>query len=387
MPLTDETLDRYIARYREKASVLRKIHSDRAKSRWRANLWYTVLTITAGAAITFLGFMGPDRLLESASSLRQSALPGNTQPVAFAASQVVATAMLNKQSFDFLFNVAVLVLFIASLLNLIFRWKEEYTAHFQGVVSLTKFTNWLDELRLLGIPPGDVSTVKEIRGRYQGIVEALPPNSDKDYQKAKNELAKGEGVSSTTSVDADSTDDGRQFVTELVQSSLLLMTVLRAMRSVDEGLWLGGGAIRNCVWDMLTGRGTLQDDFDVVYFDASDTTPTSEARMEDQVRVRLPLGLKVSVKNQARMHLVNGEPQRYSLAEAIENWPETATSIGVRLSAANIVEIIAPHGVDDLLGLTVRPTPYHSKHGRAFADRVSAKAWTTHWPELKVLHE
>ena len=391
MAISELAIQTYVLRYRNKATVLRKIHSDQANSRRSSDLWHTVVTIAAGALITFFGFTGTDRLLEWVAGFSHSTLP-SVAPAASAsiggATAAAAGGWLAKPTFEFFFNLAVLALFVTSLLNLIFRWKEEYVAHFQGVVNLTRFINWLDELRLTGIEPRDLSTIKEIRSRYQGIVEALPPNSDADYTKAKNELNQ-RTTTSAPHAEADSEtppdDPGTLFTLDIVRGSGLLMSVLRAMRSVNGQLWLGGGAIRNCVWDSLTGRTTLHDDFDIVYFDAGDISQSAEQALEDKVSILLPKVLRISVKNQARMHLVNSEPQRDSLIDAVGNWPETATSIAVRLIDADKLDLIAPHGLDDLMGLVVRPTAYHQTHDEAFKKRIHTKDWRKNWPEVQVI--
>jgi hypothetical protein len=239
-----------------------------------------------------------------------------------------------KLRWDFWLNAAVEALFVISILNLIYRWKEDSTAHFQGVVRLTEYVNWLDELILLGTVNYEVALVKDIRSRYQSIVEMLPPNDDKDYERAKKKLGKQPDMPLRTS---ESRQDARdesslrlRLVLDAVQNSPVIMAVLRAMEVTDSRLWLGGGAIRNCVWDELTGRSTVIDDFDIVYFDVSNIDPLKDMEIEQTVQGRLVSSVRVSVKNQARMYLVTGEPLRLSLEDAIANWPETATAIAAQ---------------------------------------------------------
>jgi len=83
------------------------------------------------------------------------------------------------------FSLAALLLFITSLLNLIYRWKEEYVQSFQAVVRLSTYINWLDELVFFGLGPDNIDSLLAIRDRYQCIVEDLPPNADKDYRRVK----------------------------------------------------------------------------------------------------------------------------------------------------------------------------------------------------------
>ena len=52
----------------------------------------------------------------------------------------------------------------------------------------------------------------------------------------------------------------------------------------------------------------------------------------------------------------NGDAPYRKTDDAIRCWPETATAIAARLSGTR-VEVLAPHGVHDLVNLIVRPRP------------------------------
>jgi uncharacterized protein len=363
--LPKRTVLAYIARYRRKATVVRQIHSDKAETKRGRDLVYTILTLVFGAITTFIGFTGPDRLFDILAISKSEA------------SQ--------RLIFDFVFNLAVLCLFITTLLNLVFRWKEEHTAHFQSVVYLTQYLNWLDELELMCTANVPQIQVLEIRSRYQGIVEKLPPNNRNDYILATQRLKKVVDMKEAQQIKNElAMKEEREIcLAEIVLSSTVLMLVLDAIKCVSPELWLGGGAIRNHVWDTLSGRMTPHDDFDVVFFDSENLSQEFENNFEENFKKLLPSSIRISVKNQARMHLVTGEPERTSLVEAIKNWPETATSIAARLHPNGEVEFIAPYGFEDLLGLILRPTPYHAEHPSSFLQRQAAKNWLKTWPELK----
>jgi hypothetical protein len=94
-----------------------------------------------------------------------------------------------------------------------------------------------------------------------------------------------------------------------------------------------------------------------------------------------------SVKNQARMSERNGDPPYRSTSDALTYWCETATAIGVRRAAGGEIEVVAPFGVDDLLGLAVRPTPYALRHKlAAYRQRMVEKNRPRLWPRLTVHH-
>lgn len=395
-----------ISTYRRRAIVVREIHSGIAESKRKWDLRHTVSTVALGAAITFFGFMGPDRIFDSLPNQTKAEVNQiSTDPKALSSSVDVlaekssslqistgtkATGSVGntKILFDLGFNIATLLLFVTSLLNLIFRWKEDHTAHFQGVVKLTQFVNWLDEVETCLGTDAECSLLREIRLRYQVIVEQLPPNNRADYLAAKGRLAQNGASIQTQSMPTQPIgSDYSKFLVDAVKDSVLHMKLLEAMKEIDPGLWLGGGALRNLVWDVLTGRSNEFEDFDVVFFKETNMSIEDERKEEDAVEMSLKRKisekLNVSVRNQARMHTETNEPARTSLLDAISNWPETATAVAVQLSQAGDIVILAPHGLSDLFNMTIVATPYHKAHPAKFLDRRKKKNWVGRWPEVK----
>ena len=152
------------------------------------------------------------------------------------------------------------------------------------------------------------------------------------------------------------------------------------------GAWIGAGFLRNAVWDALTGRdpdATPPADLDVVFHDTANSSAARDAAARARLAAAVP-GLPWDVTNQARMHERNGHAPYRDLADALAHWPETATAIAARLGPGG-VEILAPHGLADLLALIARPTPaYRAKPGPVLA-RIAAKGWAARWPALQVL--
>lgn len=150
--------------------------------------------------------------------------------------------------------------------------------------------------------------------------------------------------------------------------------------------WIGAGFIRNSVWDVLHGRtidvGRLAD-VDVIFFDPGDTRKQREADIERQLLALAP-GIPWSAKNQARMHRRNGDAPYRGTADAIAHWAETATAIAAR-AVGGRVEVMAPHGIGDLLNLIVRPTPAFKHKMDVYRERVSGKDWPTRWPGLTLI--
>ena len=68
-----------------------------------------------------------------------------------------------------------------------------------------------------------------------------------------------------------------------------------------------------------------------------------------------------------------------SLHEAVASWPEYATAVGVRLHADERIEVIAPHGLDDLFGMRVRRNPARASV-ETYRQRVRDKRYAARWP-------
>ena len=175
-------------------------------------------------------------------------------------------------------------------------------------------------------------------------------------------------------------------VARLVRAQADMMSMLAIVARLELPDWfLGAGFVRNAVWDALHGRvpdvGTLRD-IDLVYFDPVHCTAERDLTVERQLCELVP-SVPWDVKNQARMHARNGDTPYRDCADAIAQWPETATAIGGRL-VHGALAICAPHGVGDLLAMVVRPTPRFREKPEALRARMQQKqrAWATRWPKL-----
>ena len=170
-----------------------------------------------------------------------------------------------------------------------------------------------------------------------------------------------------------------------VRATSWLMRALEAARDVDAPDWLvGAGAIRDAVWDRLHGREPgPPKDVDLLYFD-----PRGDSPVEEALRARCP-GLAWDAKNQAFVHEWYGarfgfevEPLRSS-ADAVATFPETATAVGVRLEHDGRLTVVAPCGLDDLLGLVHRRNPRRVAVAE-YERRLAAKGVAHRWPRADV---
>ena len=153
--------------------------------------------------------------------------------------------------------------------------------------------------------------------------------------------------------------------------------------------YLGGGCIAQTVWNVAHSNpaATGIDDFGIAYFHA-DLSARAENEAATRVRELLAdLPVRPDVKNQARVHL--WYPSRFgyeirpycSCEDAFASWPTTAAAIGVRW-VDGVLLVEAPFGVDDLLGLVVRPNRV-----QITPDIYAAKVerWGRAWPLLRIL--
>jgi uncharacterized protein len=140
------------------------------------------------------------------------------------------------------------------------------------------------------------------------------------------------------------------------------MDVLRTVRQINPTQWVvGSGVIRNAVWDQLHGftEPTPTRDVDVAYFDEPNIDRQRDQIIAAQLQQLRP-DVPWEVKNQAGVHLWYetrfGRPiaKASSITDAISMWPETATSVGVRLLPHDSLHVVAPCGLDDLLGMVLR---------------------------------
>ncbi|MEU8664283.1 nucleotidyltransferase family protein [Actinoplanes philippinensis] len=178
-----------------------------------------------------------------------------------------------------------------------------------------------------------------------------------------------------------------QDVVQVIESDPAAMRVLRAATELDlPDWWIGAGFVRNRVWDAITGRPPAPErDVDLAYFHPDNQDPGEEVRAEARAAAILP-DVPWEIRNQARMHLRNGDAPYTSTLDAISRWPETATCVAVTLRDG-AVRLAACHGLDDLVGLVVRPSPaFDGPDGRAkVRHRIETKGWPGRWPGLRRL--
>jgi hypothetical protein len=185
-----------------------------------------------------------------------------------------------------------------------------------------------------------------------------------------------------------------QQLISILRSNAWFMRVLEAVRRCDPPDWLvGAGVIRNIVWDHLHGfqQPTPLADVDVIFFDPDDLSPERDHTVQQQLLTIRP-DVSWEATNQAAVHLwyenVFGfsVPPFLSSEEAVGTWPETATSVAVRLLANDELYVVAPCGLADLFAMILRRNPRRVTR-EIFRQRLQSKQITCKWPGVRVIDE
>jgi hypothetical protein len=178
-----------------------------------------------------------------------------------------------------------------------------------------------------------------------------------------------------------------QEILAVIEADERMMRALREAAGLGLPNWaIGAGFVRNKVWDVLhgqTGSEAGGTDIDLTYFDPDHTDREADAETSRQLSERT--GMEWEVVNQVYAHVWNDLPPYGTMENAIAAWPETATAVAVRLLPEGGLELIAPHGIDDLTNLVVRPTPAFAARKEFILNRVATKRWLEKWPRLTVI--
>jgi len=178
---------------------------------------------------------------------------------------------------------------------------------------------------------------------------------------------------------------------KIVHSNKILESIL--VKAAEIGLkhyFIGAGCIAQTVWNYQMNLDLMHgiSDIDFVYYDSSDLSIQAENAIIDKINSCMEhCPIKFDIKNQARVHLWYKDHFGYdikpysNLEEAINTWPTTATSIGIRLNDRKFC-IYAPFGLNDLFGLIVRANKAQITE-EIYKQKVNK--WIAKWPLLKII--
>ena len=171
----------------------------------------------------------------------------------------------------------------------------------------------------------------------------------------------------------------------LIAADPWMMRALEAAATLRlPDCWLVAGFVRAKVWDALHGYATrtMPGDIDVVFFDPA-RPPEADAKIETALK-KINSGYPWEVCNQAHMHRYNDDAPYEDSVDAISRWAETVSTIGVRIAGNGRLELAAPHGVDDLFAMVIRPTPHPDAKREVFEKRLAEKDWRRLWPKVHI---
>lgn len=178
-------------------------------------------------------------------------------------------------------------------------------------------------------------------------------------------------------------------IIQVIREDIWMMDILKIVQTMNlPDWWVCAGFVRSKIWDVqhgFTDRTPLQD-IDVIYFNQENIDEYEEKMFEDKLKILMP-DIPWSVKNQARMHVVNNLAPYSSAVDGISKFPETATAIGVKLDESDQLLLAAPWGSEDLLNLEVKATPSFSTNEelkKIYHSRIANKNWKATWYQLKL---
>ncbi|MEO8321607.1 MAG: nucleotidyltransferase family protein [Bradyrhizobium sp.] len=154
--------------------------------------------------------------------------------------------------------------------------------------------------------------------------------------------------------------------------------------------WLVAGCLVQTVWNVRTNRAVEYgiNDYDVFYFD-SDTSWQAEDAVIRALADRVgKIGVKVEVRNQARVHLWYPDKHRVpypallSSTQGIDRFLTRNTKFGIRCTPDGY-DVYAPDGFDDVADMVVRPN--RSANFSVANYKAKAVRWKALWPEVTVL--
>ncbi|ELD3372213.1 nucleotidyltransferase family protein [Vibrio cholerae] len=147
--------------------------------------------------------------------------------------------------------------------------------------------------------------------------------------------------------------------------------------------YIAAGFVRNLVWDFLhrNVKPTPLNDIDVIFFDADCVDSDYEKSLELKLLEQMPQ-INWQVKNQAKMHLQNGDDSYQSTLDAMSYWPEKETAVAVRKVEHDHYECISAFGFESLFQGLITHNPKRA-YG-TFENRVKSKGRLVIWPNLRI---
>lgn len=156
-----------VKEYKNKAKVLRQIHSNKLRSTERRAMLLDYGTFAASLFLTFFSVVGVQQLHGMFFSTH------------------------NVKTVEFAFNVIVVAVLVFSFLQIALRLGEKKVDFLNAVKALTHFITDLDDiLAQQNLSPDDCKAlIERLNDKYESLTGILPSSSDDDWREAKQDLA------------------------------------------------------------------------------------------------------------------------------------------------------------------------------------------------------
>lgn len=178
---------------------------------------------------------------------------------------------------------------------------------------------------------------------------------------------------------------------QILESNKNLQNILERGNELKMPNWyLGAGGLAQTVWNIKHGFDSEYGikDYDLVYYDADDIScETENAFIQRAKEMFKDISTSVEIVNEARVHLWYEQyfgkliGQYKSVEKAIDTWPTTATSVGVRKENGRF-QVYASFGLDDLLDMIIRANKTLITK-KIYQDKIDR--WIKIWPNLKII--
>ncbi|WP_241191188.1 nucleotidyltransferase family protein [Deinococcus psychrotolerans] len=150
-------------------------------------------------------------------------------------------------------------------------------------------------------------------------------------------------------------------------------------------LFLVAGCLFQTVWNVRSNRPPAEGlrDYDIFYWDEDTSYEAEDAAIRRAETLYADLGVRIEVRNQARVHLWFGDkyghprPPISSAEEGIKQFLVLCTCVGMDAEGG----VYAPYGFDDLSAGILRPNPLNHT-----PELYAAKAadYQRRWPWLRL---
>jgi hypothetical protein len=184
----------------------------------------------------------------------------------------------------------------------------------------------------------------------------------------------------------------REFL-DIVRANPGVAAVIERMRDFQApDLWLVSGGLFQSVWNALERQppehGIL--DYDLFYFDPDTSYEAEDGWIKRAAAHFAPTGLKVELRNQARVHLWYGQkfgiadyPPLKSTCDGVDHFLFPACMVAIRPRADGSLDLYAPLGLDDVFNRVLRSNPlWPQPRDERFWSKV--RRYQSAWPSVMV---